>query len=238
MADKGSSSLFGNIGDSDIVIPEVEEPESNYFSPKIFGKADVLFALRRWWDIYLNNTKHENVSNVLRQLAGKWRDPREHQNFIKSYSELQKIRKNFAVVNKITDLIDLIGIMAPKVVVAYNLLSVEAPQNIEQCLRLTRIYRNITGDSLYSHLPHIRHSVEALETKPKIIIVTPSANKSYSIFDKLRIHIDSAEEQVMKKLSKRKEPLFEIVSHMGLDEIVSFVNEMLYRQNGNGNYKR
>ena len=218
MADKGNSSLFGKIDASEIIIPSANGSKE---------KVDALFLLRRWCDDCLN-APPEDIGDLLKNI--KWKDKREPRNFIKSYEALQSLKRKFLVATRTSEIVKEMASKSPSVIIVYNLVSMYGTQELASYLKLTRIYRNVMADSLYSAMPGVKKTISESGIDTKVLVVPP--DMSQKSLNRYKLHILNAEDQVVKKILKKGFQFIEVVEPMGLEKISYLLNSMLEKRNG------
>ncbi len=88
---------------------------------------------------------------------------------------------------------------------------------------LTRVYSDISNNSVYSRMENLMSYLSDLEHKPEIMLTCPDENS------KGNTHLRSAESMVIKKV-KAESPEVPIITTRDVPQVVAYVNKILEKK--------
>lgn len=208
---EGDSGKVGSLR-----IPQKDElPEPAYQFP-----SDVVFIMNRWYDPFLSY-HHKSVYEMFSLLEKHLRGEKEKMQFKKDYTDFQKIKTTKSFMNSIDDFFEIMVPLNPHLIVFYKLLfgNYESGNGSG----MSKVYADITANSVYSRMEHILSCFSHLEHKPQLVLTSQDDNS------KGNTHLISAESMVIKKV-KSEYPETQMIRTRSIPEVVASVNKILEKK--------
>jgi CRISPR/Cas system Type II protein with McrA/HNH and RuvC-like nuclease domain len=167
--------------------------------PTIVTPVDAIFYFRRRLDPFLN-ANPQQMEAIIKILADHCGDRREPRSFLRAYQSFQSINGKVAVVNSMDELRDTMIALNPRILIIYSLLCGNYVDGSSQGI-LSRMYKDVSANSMLTYLPELLQVSKDLENKPPIIVVHEEHVSKTQLSKE--VHMRTVEQMVINKLIRQ-----------------------------------